>query len=51
MELLHMEIPFLLLEPDLDCLRFPKHKTGLGVDNPARVSVFLACHAICYLDR
>ena len=30
MELLHMKISDLLLEPDLDFLRFPKHKTGLG---------------------
>ena len=27
MELLHMKISDLLLEPDLDFLRFPKHKT------------------------
>ena len=30
MELLHMQISHLLLEPDLDFLRFPKHKTGWG---------------------
>ena len=28
MELLYMKISDLLLEPDLDFLRFPKHKTG-----------------------
>ena len=35
-----MIIFYLLLESDLDFLRFPKHKTewGWGVDNPARVS-------------
>ena len=38
MELLHMKIFYLLLEPDLDFLKFPKHKTGLGVDTLARVS-------------
>ena len=30
MELLHMKISDLLLEPDLDFLRFPNHKTGWG---------------------
>ena len=30
MELLHMKIFYLLLEPDLNFLRFPKHKTGWG---------------------
>ena len=30
MELLHMKIFDLLLEPDLDFFRFPKHKTGWG---------------------
>ena len=38
MELLHMKIFDLLLEPDLDFLRFPKHKTGWGVNTQARVS-------------
>ena len=33
-----MKIFDLLLEPDLDFLRFPKHKTGWGEDTPARVS-------------
>ena len=35
MELLHMKIFDLLLEPDLDVLRFSKHKTGWGVRYPA----------------
>ena len=30
MDLLHMKIFDLLLEPDLDFLRFPKHETGCG---------------------
>ena len=30
MELLYMKISDLLLEPDLDFFRFPKHKTGWG---------------------
>ena len=30
MEQLHMKISDLLLEPDLDFFRFPKHKTGWG---------------------
>ena len=30
MELLQMKIFDLLLEPDLDFSRFPKHKTGWG---------------------
>ena len=34
MGLLHMKISDLLLEPDLDFLRFPKHKTGWGVRWP-----------------
>ena len=36
MELLHMKISDLLLEPDLDFLRFPKHKTGWGVRYPSQ---------------
>ena len=36
MELLHMKISDLLLEPDLDFFRFPKHKTGLGVRYPVQ---------------
>ena len=31
MELLLMKIFHLLVEPDLDFLRFPKHSTGRGV--------------------
>ena len=30
MELLHMKISDLLLDPHLDFLSFPKHKTGWG---------------------
>ena len=30
MELLHLKVFDLLLEPDLDFFRFPKHKTGCG---------------------
>ena len=56
MELLHMKISDLLLEPDLDFLRFPKHKTGWGVRYPGQgiftppphPSIFLTCHAICF---
>ena len=36
MELLHMKIFYLLLELDLDFLRFPKHKTGCGVRYPGQ---------------
>ena len=36
MELLHMKIFHLLVEPDLDFLRFPKHKTGWGVIYPGQ---------------
>ena len=36
MELLHMKIFDLLLEPDLDFFRFPKHKTGWGVRHPGQ---------------
>ena len=36
MELLHMKISDLLLEPDLDFLRFPKHETGWGGKNPGQ---------------
>ena len=36
MKLLHMKIFDLLLEPDLDFLRFPKHKTGWGVRYPGQ---------------
>ena len=46
----------LLLEPDLDILRFPKHKTGWGARYPDQGiftphPVLLTCHAICYLDN
>ena len=34
MALFHMKISDPLLEPDLDFLRFPKHKTGLGIFTP-----------------
>ena len=62
MELLHMKISDLLLEPDLDFLKFPKHKTvcvcvwGGGGKIPRQGylqlhPVFLTCNAICYLDR
>ena len=55
MALLHMKIFDPLLEPDLDFLRFPKHKTGWGVRYLGQgiftPSVFLTCHVICYLDR
>ena len=36
MELLHMKVFDLLLEPDLDFFRFPKHKTGWGVRYPGQ---------------
>ena len=36
MALLHMKISDPLLEPDLDFLRFPKHKTGWGVRYPGQ---------------
>ena len=39
MELLHMKIFKLLLEPDLEFLRFPIHKTGWGVRYPGQ-SIF-----------
>ena len=56
MELLHMKVFHLLVEPDLDFLRFPKHKTGRGgkIPRPGYLHphpVFLTCHAICFLDR
>ena len=55
-----MKISDLLLEPDLDFLRFPKHNTGwvrggwgkiprLGYLHPH--PELLTCHAICYLDQ
>ena len=39
MELLHMKIFDLLLEPELDFLRFPKHETWCGVRYPCQ-SIF-----------
>ena len=36
MELLYMKISDLLLEPDSDFLRYPKHKTGLGWRYPGQ---------------
>ena len=36
MELLHMKIVDLLLDPHLDFLRFPKYKTGWGVRYPGQ---------------
>ena len=36
MALLHMKIFDLLLEPDLDFSRFPKHKTWWGVRYPGQ---------------
>ena len=56
MELLHMKIFDLLLEPDLDFFRFPKHETGWGIRYPGQGifsphPVLLTCHAICYLDQ
>ena len=36
MELLHMKISDLLLEPDFDFLRFPNHDTGWGLRYPGQ---------------
>ena len=36
MEQLHMKISDLLVEPNLDFFRFPKHKTGWGVRYPGQ---------------
>ena len=36
MALLNMKISDPLLEPDLDFLRFPKHKTGWGIIYPGQ---------------
>ena len=36
MELLHMKIFDLLLEPDLDFLRFSKHEPGWGLRYPGQ---------------
>ena len=43
MELLHMKIFDLLLEPDLDFLGFPKHKTGWGARYPSQ-GIFTPTH-------
>ena len=56
MELLHMKISDLLLDPHLDFLRFPKQETGWGVRYPGRGiftphPVLLTCIAKCYLDQ
>ena len=40
MELLHMKIFHLLLEPDFDFLRFPKHETGWGGDRYPGQGIF-----------
>ena len=58
MELLHMKISDLLLEPDLFFfLRFPNHDTGWGggkIHQPGYLHpqpVLLTCNVICYLDQ
>ena len=55
MELLHMKISDLLLDPDLDFLDFLNIKLGRGkIPRPGYLHphpVFLTCHVICYLDR
>ena len=43
MELLHMKISDLLLDPHLDFLSFPKHKTRWGYLNPHPV---LPCYIL-----
>ena len=40
MELLHMKIFELFLEPELDFLRFPKHKTGDKIPRPCIVIIY-----------
>ena len=56
MEQLHMKMFDLLLEPDLEFFRFPKHTTGWGwrvrypgqgIFNPH--PVLLTCHAMRYV--
>ena len=52
MELLHMNIFYLLLEPDLDFFRFPKHKTGWGVRYPGQgifTPTLYSWHAMQYV--
>ena len=51
MRLLHMKVFHLLLEPDLDFLRFPKHETGWGIRYPGQGILVLTCHVLCYLAR
>ena len=57
MQLLHMKIFYLLLEPDLFFLGFLNIKLGGGggkIPQPGYLHphpVFLTCHAICYLDQ
>ena len=50
MELLHMKIYDVLLEPDLDFLRFPKHKTWWGVRHPGQ-GIFTSPFITDYLTR
>ena len=56
MELLHMKISDLLLDPHLDFLGFPKHKNWVEgkIPRPGYFHphpILLTCHAICYLDQ
>ena len=54
-----MKISDLLLDPHLEFLRFPEHKTGWGggkgkIPRPGYLHllpVLLASHAICYLGQ
>ena len=53
MELLHMKVFHLLVEPDLDFLRFPKHKTGWGVRYPGQgifTPTLYSWHAMLYVS-
>ena len=52
MELLHMKIFHLLVEPDLDFLRFPKHETGWGARCPGQgifTPTLYSCRAMRYV--
>ena len=52
MELLYMKISDLLLEPDLDFLRFPTHKTGWGLRYPGQgifTPTLYSWHAMRYV--
>ena len=52
MELLHMKIFDLLLEPHLDFFRFPKHKAGWGVRYPGKgifTPTLYSWHAMRYV--